>query len=101
MIHHLSAGTNDIARRLIPVQCRNARGRQAATPGNGVHVAFGAGRRAMVDLFYETALAYEGRDASARSTMPTILAPSSSIPIATRSRRSPIQADDRFAAIED
>jgi catechol 2,3-dioxygenase-like lactoylglutathione lyase family enzyme len=91
MIHHLSVGTNDIAsaRRfydaVMPVlgmRLLNGSAGSAdygaasflfsvetpvdgkpATPGNGVHVAFAAGRRAMVDQFYETALAHGGRDA--------------------------------------
>ena len=91
MIHHLSVGTHDIAsaRRfydaVLPVlgmRLLNGSAGSAdygaasflfsvetpvdgkpATPGNGVHIAFAAGRRAMVDQFYETALAHGGRDA--------------------------------------
>ena len=33
---------------------------QRATPGNGVHVAFYAGTRAMVDEFHRVALAHGG-----------------------------------------
>ncbi len=33
-----------------------------ASPGNGVHVAFRAGDRAMVEEFYRTALAHGGTD---------------------------------------
>lgn len=91
MIHHISVGTNDIAcarafyDAVLPVigmRLLNGSADSAdygtgaflfsvetpvdgkpATPGNGVHIAFAAGRRAMVDQFYEIALAHGGRDA--------------------------------------
>jgi catechol 2,3-dioxygenase-like lactoylglutathione lyase family enzyme len=37
--------------------------RRAATPGNGVHIAFTAPDRATVDIFYREALRLGGRDA--------------------------------------
>jgi catechol 2,3-dioxygenase-like lactoylglutathione lyase family enzyme len=98
MIHHLSLGTNDVARarafydpvlavvglRLLkagdkgldygvgtflfsleaPVDGR------PATAGNGVHVAFAAEDRAMVDAFHRTALERGGRDAGAPGLRP-------------------------------
>ncbi|MGX1787021.1 VOC family protein [Bosea sp. NPDC055332] len=91
MIHHLSVGSNDIAQArafydaVLPVLGMRLLGSsigaadygtasfffsvetpvdgKPATPGNGVHIAFAAGRRAMVDQFYEVALANGGRDA--------------------------------------
>lgn len=93
MIHHLSFGTNDVEgarafydpvmavlglRRMesndkaldygmstfilsieTPVDGR------AATAGNGVHIAFAAQNRTMVDAFHATALANGGTDAGA------------------------------------
>jgi catechol 2,3-dioxygenase-like lactoylglutathione lyase family enzyme len=88
MIHHVSLGTNDVARsrafydpilallglRLIKADDTSADygtgdvmfsletpvdGRPAS-PGNGVHVAFIARDRAMVQAFYETGLAHGG-----------------------------------------
>ena len=98
MIHHLSVGTNDLARArtfydavfsVLGMRLLNGSAGSAdygtasflfsvethvdgkpATPGNGVHVAFAAGRRAMVDQFYETALAHGGRDAGAPGLRP-------------------------------
>jgi catechol 2,3-dioxygenase-like lactoylglutathione lyase family enzyme len=91
MIHHLSLGTNDIDRSrafydpvltVLGVRLLNSSADSAdygvgsfmfsletpvdgkpARPGNGVHVAFAAGRRAMVDEFYKVALAHGGSDA--------------------------------------
>lgn len=91
MIHHVSVGTNDVARArafydaVMPVlgmRLLNGSARSAdygvgsflfsietpvdgepASAGNGVHIAFAAGRRAMVDQFHEVALAHGGRDA--------------------------------------
>jgi catechol 2,3-dioxygenase-like lactoylglutathione lyase family enzyme len=90
MIHHLSLGTNDVARarafydavlgvvglRLIRQDERSAHygtgdilfsletpiDRRPASPGNGVHVAFQARDRAMVEQFHCTALEYGGTD---------------------------------------
>jgi catechol 2,3-dioxygenase-like lactoylglutathione lyase family enzyme len=90
MIHHLSLGTNDVRRarafydavlnviglRLIRHYDRSADygtgdilfsletpfDRGPASPGNGVHVAFQARDRAMVQEFYRTALAHGGTD---------------------------------------
>lgn len=91
MIHHLSLGTNDVARarafydpilavlgiRLLQADAGSADygvgsflfsletpvdGR-AATAGNGVHVAFAAGRRAMVEAFHRVGLEHGGTDA--------------------------------------
>jgi catechol 2,3-dioxygenase-like lactoylglutathione lyase family enzyme len=93
MIHHVSVGTNDLARarafydpvltllglRLIKVNHRAllygigdilfsveipSDGTPAA-PGNGVHVAFAAGERRLVDEFHATGLAHGGSDAGA------------------------------------
>lgn len=99
MIHHLSVGTNDIAsaRRfydaIMPVLGMRLLNGSAgfadygaasflfsvetpvdgkpATPGTGVHIAFAAGRRAMVNQFYETALAHGGRDAGRPGLRPS------------------------------
>jgi len=91
MIHHLSLGTNDAARArrfYDPVMAvlglklladkdgsldygvnrflfsleKPTDGRPA-TPGNGVHIAFEAADRSMVEAFYDAALAHGGRDA--------------------------------------
>lgn len=98
MIHHISLGTNDVGRarafydpvlavigfRLIrqdedavhygtgeilfslvaPVDGR------PASPGNGVHVAFAAGDRAMVQEFHRTALAHGGSEDGAPGLRP-------------------------------
>jgi catechol 2,3-dioxygenase-like lactoylglutathione lyase family enzyme len=87
MLHHVSLGTNDLDRArafydpvLAVVGLRFLHSQQSlnygastfmvsltrpldgqpATPGNGVHVAFYAGTRAMVEEFYRVALAYGG-----------------------------------------
>ncbi|MGQ4274567.1 VOC family protein [Terrihabitans sp. B22-R8] len=98
MIHHVSLGTNDIARarafydplmallglRLIEADERAADygaseiifsleipvNGQPATAGNGVHVAFAAGDRASVDAFHAQGLALGGRDAGAPGLRP-------------------------------
>jgi catechol 2,3-dioxygenase-like lactoylglutathione lyase family enzyme len=90
MIHHLSLGTNDIERArafynpvfavlglhlmkesddgldygvgAILVTLTRPLNGKPATPGNGVHVAFTAENRAMVNAFYEAALANGGRE---------------------------------------
>jgi catechol 2,3-dioxygenase-like lactoylglutathione lyase family enzyme len=41
-----------------------------ATPGNGVHVAFDAGNRTTVDIFYHEALLLGGKDAGPRGLRP-------------------------------
>jgi len=98
VIHHISLGTNDLGRarafydpvlavigfRLIrqdedavhygtgeilfslvaPVDGR------PASPGNGVHVAFAAGDRAMVQEFHRTALAHGGSEDGAPGLRP-------------------------------
>jgi catechol 2,3-dioxygenase-like lactoylglutathione lyase family enzyme len=93
MIHHVSLGTNDLARartfydpvlgllglRLIEAKPRAllygtgevlfsveipADGKPASA-GNGVHVAFAARSRKMVDAFHATGLAHGGADAGA------------------------------------
>lgn len=111
MMHHLRVGTNDIVSRrkfydavlpVVGVRLLNNSPRSAnygaasflfsvetpvnskpAMPGNGVHVAFAAGRRAMVDQVYEITLPHSGRDAGPpglrRSRTPPIMASSSSI----------------------
>jgi catechol 2,3-dioxygenase-like lactoylglutathione lyase family enzyme len=91
MIHHLSLGTNDAERArafydpvLAVVGIRRMKMRDGsvdygigallfslekpkdgkpATVGNGVHIAFMAENRGMVDEFYRTALANGGEDA--------------------------------------
>ena len=87
MLHHVSLGTNDPARArafydpvLAVVGLRFLNEQQSlnygvstfmlsltrpvdgqpAVPGNGVHVAFYAGSRAMVEAFYRAALAHGG-----------------------------------------
>lgn len=98
MIHHVSIGTNDIhrARRFydatLPVlgmRLTNSSTGSAdygtssflfsvetpvngepASPGNGVHIAFAAGRREMVDAFYAAALQHGGTDAGAPGLRP-------------------------------
>jgi catechol 2,3-dioxygenase-like lactoylglutathione lyase family enzyme len=90
MIHHLSVGTNDVARArafydpvlaVIGLRLMNADAEsldygvgafllsietpvdgKPATPGNGVHIAFTAEDRGMVDAFHRTALANGGTD---------------------------------------
>lgn len=98
MIHHVSVGTNDLSRSrafydaVLPVlglRLLNGSASSAdygvgsflfsvetpvdgrpATAGNGVHIAFAAGRRAMVDQFHATALGHGGRDAGAPGLRP-------------------------------
>ncbi len=88
MIHHLSVGTNNVARAkrfydavlpivgILPMKHTETGADYGsgqilfsietpvdgnpATVGNGSHVAFAAGDRAMVDRFYEAALAHGG-----------------------------------------
>jgi len=43
---------------------------QKASPGNGVHIAFEAHNRAMVDAVYKAALAHGGKDAGAPGLRP-------------------------------
>ena len=90
MIHHVSLGTNDLARarafydpimallglRLLKADDRSADygtgdvlfsletpvDSRPASPGNGVHVAFQARDRAMVKAFHEAGLAHGGSD---------------------------------------
>lgn len=85
MLHHVSVGTNDVKRArkfydavlaVVGLRCLNERNGSAdygasdtifsvekpvdgkpATAGNGVHIAFTAGSRAMVQAFYDAALA--------------------------------------------
>jgi catechol 2,3-dioxygenase-like lactoylglutathione lyase family enzyme len=98
MFHHLSLGTNDAQRAaafydpvLAVLGIRRIDMRDGsidygssrtafslekpsdgkpATPGNGVHVAFEAKDRAMVDEFYRVALAHGGSDAGAPGLRP-------------------------------
>ena len=93
MIHHVSLGSNDLVRArafydpvmtLLGLRLIEAKDRallygtgeilfsveipadgKPATVGNGVHVAFAAGNRRMVDAFHATGLAYGGTDAGA------------------------------------
>lgn len=88
MIHHVSVGTNDVARArrfydaVLPIigltpfhgsetavdygsghtvfSIETPLDGQPASVGNGSHVAFSAEDRAMVDAFYEAALAHGG-----------------------------------------
>lgn len=129
IIHHLSVGTNDIvsARRfydaVMPVLgMRLLNGSagstdygatsflisvetpvdgRSTTPGNGVHVALAAGRRAMVEQnSIRRPWPMEGgtlaRPACAPSTTPMIMALSSSIPMATKSKQIPIPASETY-----
>ena len=98
MIHHLSFGTNDVARArafydpVMAVLGLRLMGRadtaldygvssfvlsletpsdgKPASPGNGVHIAFAAQDRAMVDRFHAVALANGGTDAGAPGLRP-------------------------------
>ena len=98
MIHHLSVGTNDVARAkafydpvLAVLGMRVLKDRDTAvdygvstlifsietpvengpaTAGNGVHIAFAAEHRAAVDAFHRTALAHGGHDAGAPGLRP-------------------------------
>lgn len=98
MIHHVSIGSNDIARarsfydavlavvglrRLDDLEdsldygsgtmifsVETPKDGAAAIPGNGVHIAFAAHDRAMVDTFHATALACGGVDAGAPGLRP-------------------------------
>lgn len=98
MIHHVSLGTNDVARarsfydpimRLLGLRLLQASGRAAdygvgdilfslevpvdgrpATVGNGVHVAFQAYDRAMVDEFHRLALELGGTSDGAPGLRP-------------------------------
>lgn len=91
MIHHVSLGTNDVKRSkrfydaILPLigimpmsEDESGLGYgsgtfhfsvevpvdgEPATVGNGVHIAFAAEDRVMVDRFYASALAHGGRDA--------------------------------------
>lgn len=93
MIHHVSLGTNDVARsrafydavpgilglRLLQVSEESVDdgvstvlfsletpvNGEPATDGNGTHIAFGGGDRATVDEFHATALRHGGTDAGA------------------------------------
>jgi catechol 2,3-dioxygenase-like lactoylglutathione lyase family enzyme len=98
MIHHLSLGTNDLGRAKafydkvmavlgLPFLSEDERfieygvggftfdlekpfdGRQAS-PGNGVHIAFHARDKAMVDEFHRVALAHGGKDDGAPGLRP-------------------------------
>ncbi|MBS7700095.1 MULTISPECIES: VOC family protein [unclassified Chelatococcus] len=98
MIHHVSVGTSDVRRsrlfydpvletlglRLLKASDESAdygvssilfsletpvNGRPASA-GNGVHIAFAAGSRAMVDEFHATALRHGGADAGAPGLRP-------------------------------
>lgn len=98
MLSHVSLGTNDAARAaafydpvlaVIGMQKMGERDGSVdygtamtlfslekptdgkpASPGNGVHVAFLAGKRSQVDEFYEVALAHGGSDAGAPGPRP-------------------------------
>lgn len=98
MIHHVSVGSNDIARArrfydaVLPIlgmlpmrQSETAldygSGQflfsvetpvdgEPATVGNGSHVAFAAGRRGLVDQFHATALAHGGSSDGAPGLRP-------------------------------
>lgn len=98
MIHHVSLGTNDVARsrafydavlavlglRLLKASDGSADygvsavlfsletpvDGKPATAGNGVHIAFDAGGRATVDEFHATALRHGGTDAGAPGLRP-------------------------------
>ncbi|MBR0665456.1 VOC family protein [Roseomonas hellenica] len=98
MIHHVSVGTNDVGRArrfydavlpilgILPMRHADTGldygsgqflfsvetpvdGRPA-TVGNGSHVAFAAGRRAMVDQFHAAALAHGGTSDGAPGLRP-------------------------------
>jgi catechol 2,3-dioxygenase-like lactoylglutathione lyase family enzyme len=97
MIHHLSVGSNDVARAktfydpvLAVLGMRVLKDRDtavdygvstlifsietpiegSATAGNGVHIAFAAEHRTMVDEFHRTALTHGGSDAGAPGLRP-------------------------------
>ena len=98
MIHHVSVGTNDLARSkrfydaVLPIvgimpMAEDAGGLgygsgtfhfsvqvpidgNPATVGNGSHIAFAAEDRTMVDLFYRTALDHGGSDDGAPGLRP-------------------------------
>lgn len=98
MIHHVSLGTNDVARsrafydavlgvlglRLLQVSEESADygvstvlfsletpvNGEPATAGNGAHIAFDGGDRATVDEFHATALRHGGTDAGAPGLRP-------------------------------
>lgn len=91
MIDHVSVGTNDVAKARafydavlaeLGLRCLSSSERaadygvstilfsietphdgQPASKGNGSHIAFSAGKRAIVDAFYRAALANGGTDA--------------------------------------
>jgi len=97
MLHHVSLGTNDMARarafydpalavvglRFLGLQqslnygvggfmvsLTRPVGGQPASPGNGVHVAFHAGTRAMVEEFHRVALSHGGSSDGAPGLRP-------------------------------
>lgn len=98
MIHHLSLGTNDVARSrkfydavlgVLGLSLLKTSGGSAdygvttvlfsvetpfngkpATAGNGVHIAFEAGGRSKVDEFHRVALLHGGSDAGAPGLRP-------------------------------
>lgn len=98
MIHHVSVGTNDVARsrafydavlgvlglRLLQASEESADygvstvifsletpvNGKPASAGNGVHVAFEAGARSTVDAFHSVALRHGGTDAGAPGLRP-------------------------------
>jgi catechol 2,3-dioxygenase-like lactoylglutathione lyase family enzyme len=97
-ISHVSVGVNDVARakafydplmKLLGLKIRQAdeesvdygneglvfsletpSNRRAATPGNGVHIAFSADDRQAVDEFYRQALRLGGQDAGPPGVRP-------------------------------
>ena len=97
-IHHVSVGVSDVQRsksfydplmEILGIKIRKADAESvdygvdqicfsletpvngsAATPGNGVHIAFYAADRKTVDRFHETALQLGGRDAGAPGPRP-------------------------------
>lgn len=98
MIHHVSVGTNDVARSkrfydaVLPIagmalMAEDVGGLgygsgtfhfsvqipidgEPATVGNGAHIAFALEDRSMVDRFHATALAHGGSDAGAPGLRP-------------------------------
>ncbi len=98
ILHHLSLGSNDLARSrafydpvlaVLGLRLLNADAQsldygaatwffslerpvngQPATPGNGCHIAFAAETRAMVQEFHRRALEHGGRDAGAPGLRP-------------------------------
>ncbi|WP_340316464.1 VOC family protein [Rhizorhabdus argentea] len=76
---------------------------QASAPGNGIHIAFAADDRAMVDRFHTVGWPMAAAMQVLRARVPNmtriIMGRSCAIPMETRSRSSPIRRIDAYSAV--